>query len=367
MSTSSLSNLPLIAGDELDARPNPRTPGAFGIGCVGSGNIVTNAHLPSYQSAGFRVAAITSRTPANARAVADLRGIPTVHDTVDALLADPSVDIVDIALPPDLQPDVALRAIEAGKHVLAQKPLAVTYGEAERIVHAAEAKGVTLAVNQNGRWDPSINATRALIRGGILGDRLTAQMTMRISMPWQEYYQQPQYDRLMILHMSVHHIDQMRWMFGDPTSVFAHGRKVPGQPFHGETIAEYTLFYDDGFFASSHDDGTNWSDDLGIRYRIQGSEAVLIGEIGWPHLTHSTLKIQRKSDSTWIEPRFSRMWFPDAFSATMGELICAIEDGRPPVNSGADNLGTMRAVTAAYRAMSERRVVDLSEIDAENG
>ncbi len=364
MSEQPLLTLPAIEGDALDTRPIPDAPDALGIGCIGAGNIVANAHLPSYQAAGFRVVAITSRTQANARAVAELRDIPKVHESVDALLADPAVDIVDIALPPDLQPEVALRVIDAGKHVLAQKPLAVSFGEAERVVRSAEARGVTLAVNQNGRWDPSINAARTLIRGGVLGERLTAQMTMRISMPWQDYYQQEKYNRLMVLHMSVHHIDQMRWLFGDPSAVFAHGRKVPGQPFHGETIAEYTMFYDDGFFATSHDDGTNWSNDLSIRYRVQGSEAVLVGEIGWPHLTYSTLKIQRKGDGAWIEPRFSRMWFPDAFSATMGELICAIEGGRPPANSGADNLGTMRAVFAAYRAMSERRVVGVDEINA---
>jgi predicted dehydrogenase len=59
------------------------------------------------------------------------------------------------------------------------------------------------------------------------------------------------------------------------------------------------------------------------------------------------------------------MWFPDAFSATMGELMCAVEEGREPSNSGRDNLGTMRAVMAAYRSIDEKRVVGLEEISAE--
>ena len=91
----------------------------------------------------------------------------------------------------------------------------------------------------------------------------------------------------------------------------------------------------------------------------------MLGEIGWPRLTHSTLKIQRKGEDTWTEPKFSRMWFPDAFSATMGELMCAVEEGRQPSNSGRDNLGTMRAVLAAYRSIDEKRVVSLKEISAE--
>jgi predicted dehydrogenase len=116
--------------------------------------------------------------------------------------------------------------------------------------------------------------------------------------------------------------------------------------------------------ASSLDDGVDWSTDFGITYRIQGTQGVMLGEIGWPRLTHSTLKLQRRGEAGWTEPRFSRMWFPDAFSATMGELMCAVEEKREPSNSGRDNLGTMRAVMAAYRSIEERRVVSLQEISA---
>jgi predicted dehydrogenase len=352
-------------GDALDQRPAPREPGRLGIGLVGSGSIVENAHLPSYRQAGFRVAAITSRSEAHARRVAAAQGIDRVHPSVEALVNDPEVDVVDVALPPDLQPPVVLQAIGAGKHVLAQKPLAVTYRDAVAMVDAAACAGVTLAVNQNGRWDPSINAARRLIREGALGERLLASLTMHITMPWQAYYNDPRYRRLMILHMSVHHVDQMRLLFGDPARVWAYGRKTPGQAQFGETIALYALMYEDGFVASVLDDGVDWSTDFGIGYRLQGTEGVLIGDIGWPRLAHSTLKVQRKGEATWTELTFSRMWFPDAFSATMGELLCAIDEGREPGNSGRDNLGTMRTVMAAYRSIEEQRVVGVGEISAE--
>ena len=353
------------SGDALDLRPQPKEPGRLGIGVVGSGNIVENAHLPSYRTAGFRVAAITSRTEEHARRVADARGIERVHRSVEALVRDSDVDIVDVALPPDLQPAVVMQAIGAGKHVLAQKPLATTYREALAMVEAAERAGVTLAVNQNGRWDPSINAAKKWIAEGVLGERLIATMAMHITMPWQAYYRDPRYGRLMILHMSVHHIDQMRVLFGDPSAVWAYARKTPRQEQFGETIAQYALLYEDGFVASSVDDGVDWSTDFGITYRIHGTEGLILGEIGWPRLTRSTLRLQRRGESVWIEPEFSRMWFPDAFSATMGELMCAIEEGRSPSNSGRDNLGTMRAVMAAYRSIDEKRQIELRRISAE--
>lgn len=352
-----------VSGDALDVRPEVADPGRFGIGIVGSGNIVENAQIPSYLEAGYRLEALTSRTRANAERVAAGAGIDRVHDSVDELLADPAVDVVDVALPPHLQPDVVARAVRAGKHVLAQKPLAISYGEASEMVAAADAAGVTLAVNQNGRYDPSVNAARRLIADGLLGTRLVASISMCIEMPWQTYYEDPRYERLMILHMSVHHIDQLRLLFGDPVAVTAVGRDTPG-PYFGETIAQYVLHYEDGFWASSLDDGTNWSDDFDITYRIQGTEASLKGVIGWPHGDPSTLSYQRKGEPGWTTPSFSRSWFPDAFSATMGELLASLEQGRAPANSGADNLTTMRAVLAAYRSIEERRTVGLDEVTA---
>jgi predicted dehydrogenase len=348
-------------GERLDRRPTPADPQRFGIGIVGSGDIIENAHVPSYQDAGYRIVGIASRRVENARGVAERRGIDRVFESVDALIADPDVDIVDVAVPADVQPPVVHRAMAAGKHVLAQKPLAVSYREAVELVGAAERSGVTLAVNQNGRFDPAINAARGLIRNGILGTRLVAQITMHIETIWQDFLRDPRYSRLMILNMSIHHIDQLRVLFGDPTAVTAVARTTPGG-FFGETIAQYVLHYDDGFWATSLDDGTNWSSDYAITFRFQGTDASIKGEIGFPHGRHSTLSFQRRGEEHWETPAFTRQWFPDAFSATMGELLEALEEEREPSNSGRDNLATMRCVFAAYRSVEEQRRVRLKEI-----
>lgn len=353
----------MLSGDELDQRPSVRDPSRFGIAVIGSGNIVENAHIPSYLASGFRVEGIASRTRENAARVAHRHGLAKVYPSFEAAVSDPAVAVVDIAVPPDFQPAIIRVALDAGKHVLAQKPLAQSFEEAHSVVEYAEQKGLLLAVNQNGRYDPSINAARRLIAEGILGSRLYGWLTMMIMMPWQSYYKEPRYQQLMMLNMSVHHMDQLRWLFGDPTRVFALARKVPDQQFSGETIAHYSVEYGDGFFVSCIDDGTNWSRDFGITYRFQGTDGLLKGEIGWPKGTFSTLAYQTIDAGNWVVPEFSRQWFPDAFSATMGELLSAIEDGRSPSNSGRDNLGTMKLVSAAYQSRKERRSVALNEID----
>ena len=167
----------------------------------------------------------------------------------------------------------------------------------------------------------------------------------------------------MILNMSIHHIDQLIWLFGAPTAVTAIARSGPG-PYYGERIAQYALHYDDDFWASSLDDGMNWSSEFSITYRTSGTDAVLLGGIGFPHGRPSTLRYQLRGSEAWEQPAFARQWFPDAFSATMGELLLALEEDRAPANSGHDNLTTLRAVFAAYRSAAEHRRVALEEVPA---
>src|SRR5881227_3372004 len=81
------------------------------IGCVGAGFIMRDCHLVAYRQAGFNPVAIASRDPANAKAVADQHGIPRVHATAAELFADPDVEVVDIAVPPDLQPGLIRQAV----------------------------------------------------------------------------------------------------------------------------------------------------------------------------------------------------------------------------------------------------------------
>lgn len=350
-------------GFELDYRPRVGKRTDFGIAIVGSGAIVRASHLPAYRLAGFNVVGITSRTPAHARAAAAEFKIPRVYASVAELLADPAVQIVDIAVPPHRQRGIAEQAFAAGKHVMAQKPLADTYADALAIVEAARRAGVKLAVNQNGRWDPAIRAARDLIQRGWLGRLVTATIELRTLQPWQEFYQNPRWKQLMLLNMSVHHLDQFRFLFGEPARISAFTTTWPGQPFAGDTIALYVLEYESGLLASSLDDGFEWADDYGIDFRFTGTEGIAKGTIGWPDNTYSTLRfVRRERPSEWYSPVFETKWFPHAFIGTMGELMLAIEEDREPSIGGADNLKTLQLVFAGYRSAAEKRAVAPSEI-----
>ena len=162
-----------------------------GIGCIGSGFIMADCHLEAYAQAGFNPVAIASRNSRHAREVATRHGIPKVYDTYQQILSDPEVEVVDIAVPPDVQLEVVQEVVRHPhiRGILAQKPLSNDYDGAKRICDLSGEAGITLGVNQNMRYDQSVRACKSLLDRGELGDPVLATIDMRAIphwMPWHE-------------------------------------------------------------------------------------------------------------------------------------------------------------------------------------
>lgn len=341
------------------------------IGCIGAGMIMAECHLAAYKEAGFPVVAIASRTRANAEKVAERWGIPTVHDSPEALIADPQVEIVDLAFPPDRQPAL-IRAALAQPHVkavLAQKPLALSLEEAVRLRDEAEAAGKLLSVNQNMRYDQSMRVLKQIIDSGALGEIVYAQIDMHAIPHWQGFL--ADYDRLTLSNMSVHHLDVLRHLLGDPDEITTLTRKDPRTSFeHTDGITVSTLKFPSGALAVSIEDvwsgprEEGYDDDQHIGWRVDGTEGVAKGTIGWPTGAASTLTYASKKTTggEWVTPTWETMWFPHAFIGVMEQLQHAVATGSPPALSVADNVKTMALVEAGYRSMAEGRTVRLSEI-----
>src|SRR5437867_6027367 len=139
----------------MDLKIHPPMPRRkdFRIGILGSGFIVNDCHLVAYRKAGFNPVAIASRTRANAAKVAERHKIPRIYETYEQLLDDPRIDVLDIAVPPNVQAGLIHEACKRKtvRGILAQKPLGMNYAEAVEIVRVCEQAGITLAVNQNMR------------------------------------------------------------------------------------------------------------------------------------------------------------------------------------------------------------------------
>src|SRR3982750_4559900 len=139
----------------LNHVPPPPSKKDFRIGAVGSGFIVRDIHLVAYQNAGFNPIAIASVDPESATEVAETRGIQRCYDSIERLLEDPDIEVLDIAVPPHAQGAIIDEALQRHniRAIHAQKPLAMNYTDALRIVQACDRAGVILAVNQNMRFD----------------------------------------------------------------------------------------------------------------------------------------------------------------------------------------------------------------------
>jgi predicted dehydrogenase len=360
----------------LEHLPVPPGKKDFRIGAVGAGFIMRDIHLVAYQNAGFKVVAIASRDPATARATAELRGVPKVYDTWQELLADDSIEVLDVAVPPHAQPEIVHAALRHPhiRGILAQKPLATNYRNASEVVLACERAGVRLGVNQNMRYDQSIRALKTVLRRGYLGEPVLGTIEMRAIPHWKPWSQN--YDRLTLLVMSIHHLDCFRFLFGDPESVYVSARQDPRTDFpHRDGIALYILEYANGLRAAAWDDvwagpaREGGAGDLYIKWRVEGTAGMAQGTIGWPGYparVPSTMQFTtRAQPGCWISPTWPQAWFPDAFEGTMGELLSSLEEGRDSVISGRDNLNTMALVEACYRSIDQHRPVRPAEIKEE--
>jgi predicted dehydrogenase len=161
------------------------------------------------------------------------------YQQLDELLTDPAIDLVDICLPPDLHAVAVLTALQAGKHVLCEKPLALTAADCKRMVAAAEKAQRMLMVAHVLPFFPEYAEARKAIDSGKYGKLLGGSFKRVISHPtWlgEDFYD-PRKKGGPLVDLHVHDAHLIRMLFGMPTSVTSQGR------MHGETV-EYceTLF-----------------------------------------------------------------------------------------------------------------------------
>ena len=157
----------------------------FRIGVLGAANIARAFIAGCAPSQRVRVTAVASRDGAKARAFAQENGVPRTHDTYEALLADPDIDAVYVPLPNGLHARWSIRAAEAGKHVLCEKPLATGADEVRAMFAAAARCGVTLREAYPYLAQPYMTTLRDWIAGGAIGRLkfMRAHFSFRLDRP----------------------------------------------------------------------------------------------------------------------------------------------------------------------------------------
>jgi hypothetical protein len=140
------------------------------IAVVGGGAIMDLAHLPAYRRGGLQIVGTTDIDQDRARAVAGRHGIERVYPDRGGLLADDDVEVVDVAVPAQAQPGIARQVLASGRHMLGQKPFALSSATASELADLAEDNHVVLAVNQHLRFDEGVAAAHRIMELGWLGE-----------------------------------------------------------------------------------------------------------------------------------------------------------------------------------------------------
>jgi predicted dehydrogenase len=339
------------------------------IGIVGAGAILEAAHLPAYRAAGIPVPAMWARDPEKARVFAEAHGIVRVHDTLDGLLSDPEVEIIDIAIAPRAQTEVALAALEAGKDLMCQKPLALETTQAQRIVDRAEELGRTVVVQQQMRYEEGILAAREMVRRGWIGEIATITFTIDLATDfsgWGWLRETPQMD---LFNHSIHYLDTIRAFLGDPEQVYGRQWRLPGQDVVGETRTLSILDYAPDQRAIVHTNHMNLAGDDRAEFRIDGSEGSIRGTLGllldYPNGRPDTVEIWSRVLPTdgWLPYPVTRRWVPDAFLGPVSSLLRALAEGGVPESNARDNLRTLRLVEALYLSNEAGCVVPIEAVE----
>jgi len=338
---------------DLEIRPEYKLP----IAIIGAGGIVDGAHLPAYRKAGLEIVGITDIDQSRAQAVAGRHGISSVYANVDELLASTGAKVIDIAVPSAEQPAIFSQVVKSGRHILAQKPLAPTVEQGQKMAKEALDAGLIAGVNQQLRFDEGIAAAYKMVELGWIGEVTNFTIEVNLVTPWEMWPWAKDLDRLEIMLHSIHYHDVVRWFLGEPIIVFCVAGTTNGQYPKGETRTVSTYKYPNGVTALVHANHINRGEDNSALFRLDGDKGSIRGTLGllydYPDGRVDTLELNSKVIPTdgWLPYPVTQRWFPDAFIGTMGSVLKAIKTGAEVRSSVQDNVNTLKLVAALYESM----------------
>ena len=318
---------------------HPRT----GIGLIGCGNI-SSSHLRAYKERGLNLVALCDVDVSRARArQKEFFPNAVIYEDFRQMLRSDDVEVVDIATHPKERSALIGAALRTGRHVLSQKPFVVDLDVGEKLADLADARGVRLAVNQNGRWAPYFSYMREAVGAGLIGDPYAVHLACHwdhetaISGGFNRLY------HLVLYDFAIHWFDMVHCLMGarKPTMARATLTHSPGQKAWPPLLAEVLLGFEGGQASLVFDACTR---------QRSVETATVIGTKGMLRSEGEVCNARSVEVSTAAGVGVARLtgtWFPDGFAGTMGELLRAIDEGREPRNSARDNLESLALCFAA--------------------
>ena len=329
---------------------------------IGAGNIVQVAHYPAYRQAHFTVAAITDHSRQTAESTAKLwqPTPPKVYDTVADLVSAYRNQFVvyDIALPALAILDI-LQQLPDNSFALIQKPMGETIEEARAIRDVCRAKRLRCAVNFQLRYAPNILAAKSLITAGVIGEITAIDFRINVHTPWSKWSFMEQASRMEVIYHSIHYIDLIRDLYGEPQQLHAMTWKHPDNRKLHSVRSNLLLVYDPAIQTTIH---TNHFHRFGHHKHvesylyIEGRRGALKAQLGenieYPRSDLDYLHVASEvTGGEWLEVPLVGSRFVEAFVGPMADLqrwAVGEADGHP--TSVDDAYRTMALCEAAYES-----------------
>jgi len=329
----------------------------IGVGILGAG-MVARYHQQAVAACadfGVRLVGVGHPNPERSAAIVETFGAPRLDP--DALLAHPEVDVVCICTPSGQHAAQAVAAARVGKHVLVEKPMALSLADADAMIAAAAAAGVRLGVALQRRADPQLQRLRAAVAAGELG-RLALGM---VSIPYhrpQRYYDQAAWRGTwaqdgggVLMNQGIHLIDLLLWLMGDPVEVQARAATLHRAVEVEDTLAA-TLRFADGALATV---AATTTVEPGFPHRVEifgtGGGAQIEGEelLRWHTAAGARHEAAQPPQAAGAsgDPRGIA---PTGHIRLLRDFVGAVREGRAPLVDGPEGRRSLAAVLAIYEA-----------------
>lgn len=340
------------------------------VGILGAGSIARQRHASEYaRNPQAEIAGVFDLVPQRAQEVTDRFG-GRVYATLEEMLADPQIDAVSVCVANKFHKDYAVRALEAGKHVLCEKPMATTLADCEAMAEAARRNGKRLCVGQNQRLTPAHAKAREILAGGGLGRVLSFQTTFGHRGPesWSIdkgagtwFFKKDQAAFGSMADLGIHKVDLMCYLIGDRVdSAYARlmtlDKTLPdGSPIEVDDNAIAILTFEKGTIGTVTTSWTHYGEECNasILYCQKGIMRLYADPAYSLEIVHDNGERERFA----LDVMQTNEDEQQASSGVIDTFIQGLASGEPTVLDAENILGSMRAVFACLESAQTGRAV----------
>ncbi len=339
------------------------------VALLGAG-FISDIHMESYHRfvPEAEVVAVYTRSADKAKAFADKHNIPAWFDDLDTLIKNSGCDVVDICLPNFLHYEATLKAAAAGKHIIIEKPLAVTLEEADEMIDACNKAHVKLMYAEELCFAPKYERVRQMVQQGAVGEVYMLKQAEKHSGPHSDWF----YDVNLsgggvLMDMGCHAIEWFRWMTGNAPikSVYATMSTVlHKERTKGEDNSVMIIEFENGVTAVAEnswakhggmDDKSEVYGTGGVVYAdlFMGNAAVSYSQKGYDYA-------MEKADTTigWSFTVFEEV-FNQGYPHELRHFIDCILNDKQPLVTGEDGRAVLEVIYAAYASAAEGKKIEL--------